>query len=108
MKGFVGAGNALQAGLNSAGLQVNIDTLGILNEKKRQEGSDMGSEDSEFVDSHNSKDSESLSVLEADEFGSTGEISTNDESLTSVYDFGDEAESIPGPAKQRQQGQKGI
>ena len=52
----------------------------------------MGSEDSEFVDSHNSKDSESLSVLEADEFSSTGEISTNDESLTSVYDFGDEAE----------------
>lgn len=92
MKGFVGAGNALQAGLNSAGLQVNIDALGILNEKKRQEASDMGSEDSEFVDSHNSKDSESLSVLEADEFSSTGEISTNDESLTSVYDFGDEAE----------------
>ena len=54
-KSFVGAGKGLQAGLDAVGLQVDIDALGILNDKI--EGSDMGSADSDFVESLNSEDS---------------------------------------------------
>ncbi len=84
-KGFVGAGKSLQAGLDAVGLEVDIDALGILDDRK--EGSDMGSAaDSDFVESQNSEDSQdALSGDAESDFSSTVEhVSDAMSSLTGI------------------------